>query len=309
MIPRLFYLAPSLKGVEEVKVGGILSFALAAGDRKVAVERYATGFVGLLLQREDTGELILAKMGDKVRLVKGHREYCQWHSGGLAEKDDPLLRRYCTNAPETAAGFCKRHANTLRAVYAMCFTATGRGGLEHCLELDRALGPAARYAVYITSVGQHLKVGSTRAWRAVERVGEQPHDVAAVVLETTSAFEARSLEVRISGLAGFSEHSPHKAPHARADLPSSLGNLFAGLKKVEKHLSLAVGNPRVFRVDPDEWLAVDRITFARARELEGRALELAGFYQGSAVFADPASGKLYAVKAGELLNRDSVEVA
>jgi hypothetical protein len=309
LILRLVYFEPRLESTSEVKVFSLQSF-VPGGEPggRVLIDRYRTGFKGLLLQPVGADSVFLVGPGTKVRIKEPSQRFCLWHTGDIAEKDDPLSRKYCVETVVTPQGFCPKHRNTLRALYTLCFTLGGTGSLEYCRQLDKALAGEGRYSVYATVLHGKVKVGSTRSWRYIERLAEQPHSVSTVIAETTSSYEARSLELRLGRTGGLTEHLRFELRKVlEEDLARDVNVLVNKLRKLSQQgLTIKVG--KLVKVDADDPALLRTVSERKVSELSDKTLELVSYYSGYIVFYDPAESAYAAVRANQLLHGDSVVV-
>ena len=243
---------------------------------EVVVERYGIEFRGLIIQGVRTGRLYLARPGDTM-VLKGVLEegYCRWHSGPLDVPDNPMERTYCLAKVRGGADYCRAHARSERALYMRCMSGAGERSLGACRELDRRI--TARYVVYLLDYGDvRLKVGSSREFRWVERISEQPHIAATKVAVTDSALAARTIERRVSRLGGFSER-----PRKRL-LRSSLFEAVSRLRAQAERVSRILGGRWDQRVVVVE--GVWSVRQVRVEELEGVWLRLVGYSYGFLLF-------------------------
>ncbi|MEZ0394740.1 MAG: hypothetical protein ABWK00_06865 [Desulfurococcaceae archaeon] len=309
MIPRFFFMKHEDAGLERIGAGGILRF-LGAPAPEVFVRRYVAHFAGIAAQPEGQEGLVLVRPGDIIVLEGPAGPYCQWHSGRLDERGDPLGRRYCTSEAKGELGFCQEHARSEHALYYMCFASVGRVPKE-CEELDRLMGNSVEYAVYVVAVGRgKLKVGSTRLWRLVERIGEQPHVLAAAVKLTRSAVEARRLEARLGEVEGFSEQPGRRTfQRAREDLGAAAMSILSGIEKASKALGEDLGATELFRVEPGEPEVARGAREAELGELLGRRLELLGYHMGYLFLGIPGSSDRLAIRGGGLLHGHAIKLS
>ena len=211
-LPRLVYKKLHPVGRERVKVRatGLAAFMPGvSGDLGyVDVEKYRLEFVGLIVQGIRSGRLYLVRPGD-ILILKGIDEiYCRWHSGPLDRPDDPLKRIYCLAKTYSGAGYCREHSGSERALYDRCMGGAGELSIHACKELDKRL--QGDYTVYLLDYGDvKPKVGSSRTFRWVERIAEQPHIAATRIYRSKSAYDARRVESHVASL-GLASERPRK---------------------------------------------------------------------------------------------------
>lgn len=203
LVARVAIKRTKLAGIEETEPQGLLTYI--GVSRKL--ERHELEFSGLLAQSLRDGGSVLLRPSSRV-LVMGEADppYCRWHDGSLYRHDDPLERRYCTR--RTPRGYCNEHIGSLRALYETCVAGWS---LDACRKVDEELGTELKYTIYMVAHGgRKVKVGLTRSFRLLNRLAEQHHLVATVILETDSLLKARKAEMRLSGEAGVSDKGPRK---------------------------------------------------------------------------------------------------
>ncbi|WP_440059136.1 hypothetical protein ACSU1N_04945 [Thermogladius sp. 4427co] len=269
------------------------------------MEIYRVGFKGLLVQPVGEGGVLLVERGRKVKIRRGFTKYCIWHSADIREKDDPLTRTYCTRESETVHGFCRTHQNTPRAIYHLCFVTGGDRSLEYCRMLDKLVGEAS-YISYMVVFGNRIKVGSTRKWRFIERISEQPHTLAVVLREFTNSSSARGYELKMSRLFNFSEHLKISFRDLKKQDPARDASLLSSyLKKIQP---TTIGETRTgfIRIEPDDPRLLEAAVESRLEEVVDSRLEVDGFYAGYILFYDIDNNNYIAVKASQILHTDSI---
>ncbi len=228
--------------------------------------------------------------------------YCEWHDGPLDEPDDPRRRLYC---PVTVRGdreYCSKHSRSERALYMFCLQYHSERALEACREVDKMI--KGEYAVYMLDYGgDRPKVGTTRSFRLIERIAEQPHIVATTVAVVDSVYRARRLEMDIS-------KSGVAAESRRYRWPGSQDYYFAALRlsiSVKKVISLTgfSWDERLFAVAPAQELRPHIIETSEVPL--SQALRPLSAWGGFLVF-DYGRGQAGALRVSELLHRDSVVV-
>lgn len=178
-------------GKETVEPPKGFLFGLDLGS--VDVTTYASKLDYLLVQPEGYSDVFGYK-GKISFAEKPWTSYCQWHDGPLDEADDPTRRLYC---PVPADTFCSKHRRTERAAYTLCLDSRSEKALDACKYIDSIV--KTEYVVYMVDYGgDKPKVGTTRKFRLLERISEQPHIVATVIYETDSLFDARRAEMKVS---------------------------------------------------------------------------------------------------------------
>ncbi len=277
---------------EMVSTGSTGLMAFMGGGEDIVLETYRLIFRGILAQDLETGNLKLLAPGSRFR-VAALEPRCRWHDGPLDRRDDPLARTYClARVSENSLGYCRAHRGSLRALYEECFG--GNRGLEACRKLDEELGDSISYTIYLTvHSGVRVKVGVTRSFRLLDRLAEQPHDAATILLETTSAMEARMAERRISRLPGFSDRGPRRP--GQAEMP----NLALLLDASRRAASLlGVGwEPRALRIQ-----APGTLGSARSVGALGSGVYTLRNYWGGFLLLEDSSG-LVAVRSSRLTHR------
>ncbi|MDP8003430.1 MAG: hypothetical protein ACP5I6_00270 [Caldisphaera sp.] len=159
--------------------------------------------------------------------------YCEWHNGSLEEADDPTKRIYC---PLEAEGFCSKHKRTDRAIYDLCLSYRGEIALQACKEIDKKI--KGEYVVYLIDYGgEKPKVGTTRKFRILERIAEQPHIIATELFITDSLHKARLMEMNISK-DGFANELWRHRWISTENIYSSIIKLNSILNNISKKYSL-----------------------------------------------------------------------
>jgi len=285
---------------------GLEAYVASSNKETFMLKTYRILFKGLLLQDPGSGDLILLKPGDRLVIRRATEQRCRWHPAPLNSEDDPLTRKYCLKRASTGLGYCREHANSLRAVYDACFSASGIQSREACLWLDRALGGQLSYAVYIADYGgRRLKVGSTRLFRWVDRIAEQPHLAAALVHVTRSAVDARSTERTIASGREFSEiPSRNRLRLAMHSLKLEAAKRVA---RAAKMLSARgyMWNKEIVRIELPE--NFQNAVETRPEKLDASRLEIRGYWGGYLLLEDEGSGK-HLIALRRLLHANSVAV-
>jgi len=286
------------KTVERVGEGRYQASLLAAGEVYV-VEEYSVRLDSLIVQPLDYPDV--GRYRGPLRLAPWPWwRYCKWHNGPLDRRDEPWRRIYCTSRVNGAYEYCRQHRRSERFLYDICMGLRGEKALEACRRLDQAVN--AEYAVYLlVQQGGRLKVGSTRAWRVLERVSEQPHAAATVVAVFDSAYEARRAEMKISSRGLASEHRPR----AQRRLPPP-GAAAAALSRAAEEASRLLGvewDGRIFRVPPPGGAPPRPVDPARLGEDQYR---LAGYWAGLLGLEDASRGLVFWVDERKLLHQNSI---
>ncbi len=223
--------------------------------------------------------------------------YCQWHNGPLDEADDPTRRLYCTVQAE---GFCPKHKRSDRAIYTLCLDSRSSSALEACKRIDESL--KSEYVVYMLDFGgDKPKVGTTRKFRVLERIAEQPHLLATVLLETDSLYEARRTEIELSKRGIGVETWRHKWIFGH-DLYFAALRLSEAAQRASKYVGVG-WNGDMLMVTAD---VPSRPSIVDAKNLAGRQLDIIGLWGGFLLLGSPRDP--LAVKYSPLLHKDSLLV-
>ena len=223
--------------------------------------------------------------------------YCQWHDGPLDEADDPTKRLYCTVQAE---GFCSKHRRSDRAIYTLCLDSRSAMALEACKRIDESF--RGEYVVYMLDFGSDKpKVGTTRKFRLLERIAEQPHIVATVLVETDSLYEARKAELELSRQGVGVESWRHKWVLG-LDLYFSAMRLSEAAEKASKLLGRS-WDGTLFTVTAN---VPQRPLVTEPETLAGREFEILGAWGGFLVVPGPKQP--LALKYSQLMHRDSLVV-
>ncbi len=224
------------EGIEKIEAGrGTL-----LDEGTFSIKSYELRVEYLLLQEMGYSE-VYEYSGEVTFSYRPWNKYCKWHNGPIEEADDPRKRLYC---PVAADGFCRKHKSSERALYDFCLSYRGEKALEACREVDKRV--KGEYIVYLLDHGEKKpKVGTTRKFRLVERIAEQPHIVAAGVYVTDSIYRARLMEINIAKTGLASELWRHK--WISADLYASIIRFRRSLEAIKKELGLS-NDIQMFRV-------------------------------------------------------------
>ena len=299
----------SLEHLESIELrgGAGLEYFMQGKDVGFSLERYRVELEGLLLQDPGSGELLMLRRGESLVLRRAEASpLCRWHTGPIDERDDPMQRRYCINPAASGLGYCKEHAGSLRALYDMCFGSSGTQSRIACARLDQAMGRKVQYAVYIADYGgRSLKVGSTRLFRWVDRIAEQPHAAAALIHTTTSAVDARGVEKSIASGKGFAEIP------ARNRLKLALQTPYAEAARHVASVARMLARQgykwdgSVIRVEPPPIIAEAKE--ASPKSLEGKRLILDGYWGGYLLLAGDSG--TYMVASRRIAHRARIAVS
>lgn len=270
-----------------------------AADEVYTIEEYRVRLDSLIIQPLDYPDV--GRYRGPLRLAPWPWwRYCKWHNGPLDRGDEPWKRMYCTVRVDEAHEYCRQHRRSERSLYDVCMGLRGESALEACKRLDQAV--KAEYVVYLlVQQGGHVKVGSTRAWRVLERVAEQPHAAATVLAVFDSAYKARRAEMKVSssGIAG--EHRPR----AYGRLPPP-GSAAAALTRAAEEASKLLGvewSGKILRIPPPGGAPPRPLDPER---LGGEPYRPAGYWGGLLGLEDPSGGLVLWVDERRLLHYNAV---
>ena len=306
LIPRVFYFDTKFLSKEYVGKGGLDSFLGSSLAREII--RYKMRFYGIIVQEEGSSSLHLISPGEKIVLMRNGLSYCRWHDGPLEERDNPLDRKYSVRRAETRTGFCNQHRDTLRAYYSMCFESMSiESLLRYCWMLDEKAGDKIEYAVYLLAYGVNgFKVGSTRYWRIVDRIAEQPHVLATILYRFNKAVKTRETESSIGKIEGLTE-VPRRTLRVSLNTPVSsvVYKIDRYREKIERVIGVKTIDYTPFRVEP----GVDITYYVKAREVKiddlvDKHLELIDYYSGYLLVSDINTNTYYIVKGNRLLHKN-----
>ncbi len=271
-------------------------FLLVPKVSEFKVRLYEARLEYLLVQPEGYSDVFPFK--GRLRIAPGPwNAYCQWHDGPLDEADDPTKRLYCT---VQADGFCSKHRRSKRAVYTMCLDSRSSMALEACRKIDESV--RGEYVVYMLDFGSDKpKVGTTRKFRLLERIAEQPHLLATVLIETDSLYEARKAELELSRQGIGVESWRHKWVLG-LDLYFSAVRLSEAAERASRQLGGSWGGD-MFTVTAN---VPQRPLTAEPAALEGKELEILGTWGGFLVVPGPRQPIV--LKYSQLLHKDSIIV-
>lgn len=313
LVPRLIYIETEFKSREKIENVGLDKYIKLSKSSDLAVdyyEEYSLIFHGILVQNISENELFLISLNEHVVLAPGHQSFCKWHTGSLVKRDDPLKRSYCRLQQYTRLGYCREHDFSLRAIYDKCFSSSTIHSYTYCRELDERLKGSIKYSIYVLDYGLGFKVGSTKKWRLLDRIGEQPHIIATELLELDSAVKTRELERKIGMKEGFTE-KPHK--RLIKDVLSyppklSFRKLLSAINKLVRELNLSSYSYRLFRVVPynNDVLDFLKAKHVRLKDIIGVKLEVYGYWLGYLLLADRVSNNYFLVHMREILHRDTM---
>ncbi len=276
--------------------------SMLAGGEYFVVKEYSVTLDSLILQPlgyPDVGRY----RGPLLFAPRPWRRYCKWHSGPLDRRDLPWRRIYCTEAVQGEHEYCRQHRRSERFLYDLCMGLKGERALEACRELDRRV--KAEYTVYLlVQYGGHLKVGSTRSWRILERVAEQPHSAATTLATFDSALSARRAEMAVSREGIASEHRPRSGRHRRLPPPgAAAATLSDAAQRASKLLGVEWGG-EIFRVIPPE--PPSRPVRAEGLDLGGAPFRVKGYWGGMLLIERVPDGAVLWVDERSILHTDAV---
>lgn len=283
---------PTLRKVEPPK-----GFLFVASRDSVDVTLYPVSLDYLLVQPEGYSDVF--KYTSELTIAQEPwQSYCQWHNGPLDEADDPLKRLYC---PVAAEGFCSKHRRSERAIYTLCLDSRSEKALEACRYIDSIV--KGEYVVYMLDYGgDKPKVGATRKFRLLERIAEQPHVVATVLMEVDSLLAARKAEMKVSSSGIAVESWRHKLLNAQDYYFASL-RLSEAASKASKLLGVQ-WDGKLFSIISQDFISM-RPRVVDARALIGKSLIPGASWGGFIMFKD-SKGSFVAVKSSELMHKDSL---
>jgi len=271
------------------------------------IVRYKSIFRGIVVQEVGGRDLYLVKPGDKIVLLNNQIEYCRHHNTPLNQKDDPLKRNYCVKPADTKLGFCNQHRESMRAYYSLCFESFSIDNINYCQMLDELSHYSIEYSIYLLSYGvDGFKVGSTRSFRLLERIAEQPHVLATWIYSFNSAVKAREIESKIGRIEGLHEIPRREFKKVLNTPVNSVVYRFDKFKeKIEKAIGLNILENPLIRIES----TIESTLYLKAIETSvdqvlDKILEVVDFYQGYLLLSDIRSNTYYVVKASKLLNRD-----
>lgn len=285
---------PALRKVEPPK-----GFLFVTSQESVDIVTYPVSLDYLLVQPEGYSDVF--KYTSELKIAQEPwQSYCQWHNGPLDEADDPLKRLYC---PVAAEGFCSKHRRSERAIYTLCLDSRSEKALEACKYIDSVV--KGEYVVYMLDYGgDKPKVGATRKFRLLERIAEQPHVVATVIMEVDSLLAARKAEMRISSSGIAVESWRHKLLNAQDHYFASL-RLSEAASKASKLLGVQWDN-KLFSIVSQDFISM-RPRVVDAESLVDKSLIPWASWGGFIMFKD-SGGSLVAVKSSQLMHKNSLIV-
>ncbi len=275
-------------------------FLFATSQESVDVTIYPVSLDYLLVQPEGYSDVF--KYTSELEIAQEPwQSYCQWHNGPLDETDDPLKRLYC---PVAAEGFCPKHRRSERALYTLCLDSRSEKALEACKYIDSLV--KGEYAVYMVDYGgDKPKVGTTRRFRLLERIAEQPHTLATVIMETGSLLEARRAEINISRSGIAVESWRHKLLMPQDHYFASF-RLSEAASRASKLLGVQ-WDEKIFAITSEQFTTA-RPRVIDVEKLTGAELLPVASWGGFLMFKDK-TGQSLAVKASQLMHRNSIIVS
>jgi hypothetical protein len=293
-ILRLVKVTVLQRGTKDVEPPKGFLLPVKVGSFKVSV--YEAHLDYLLVQPESYSDVFPFRGPLRIS-QKPWTSYCQWHNGPLEEADDPTKRLYC---PVPAEGFCSKHRRSDRAIYTLCLDSRSPEALEACKAVDKKV--QGEYVVYMVDFGgDRPKVGTTRRFRLLERIAEQPHVTAAVLMVTDSLYKARRAEMTLSKEGVGVESWRHKWVLG-LDLYFSATRLAEFAERASKVLG-EQWSGEILTVTAD---VPHKPMLAEAELLVGKSFRVIGAWGGYLVL-EGDRGPL-ALKYSQLMHRDSLLV-
>jgi len=273
---------------EEIKPGR----NVLVGNDTFNIKTYESDLDYLLIQKIGFPEVY--KYKGPVKIIESNlNSYCEWHNGPLEEADDPSKRFYC---PAPSEGFCSKHKKSERAIYNLCLSYRGEKSLEACREIDKKI-KEGEYVVYLVDFGEDLpKVGTTRKFRILERIAEQPHIVAAQIYLTDSLYKARLMEINISKNKLANELWRHRWIQTD-NLYNSLLRMKNYIEKISKKFDISK-ETEFFRIKQP------KINYIQGN-IENKELEIKGTWGGYLILY---SSNYYIYRESQLLHKDSLAI-
>ncbi|AFZ70556.1 hypothetical protein Calag_0815 [Caldisphaera lagunensis DSM 15908] len=272
---------------EEVYPGKNVLF----GNEIFTIKTYDSDLEYLLIQKIGYPEVY--KYNGTIKLITENiNSFCEWHNGPLDEVDDPTKRFYC---PISSEGFCSKHKRSDRAIYSLCLSYRGEKALEACKTIDKKI-TKGEYIVYLIDYGGQLpKVGTTRKFRLLERIAEQPHIIATQLYLTDSLYKARLMEMNISKSGLANELWRHRW--------ISTENLYNSIIKIKD-----MADKILKKFDIKEEIKLFRIRQPKINFIQGdlsnKELKLNGAWGGYLILSDMKYNYIYS--ESQLLHKDSI---
>jgi len=290
---------------DNVKTTGLNQFFNKIDVKEIV--RYKSVFKGIVVQETGSRDLHLVKPGDKIVLLNNQIEYCRHHDTPLNQRDDPLKRNYCVKPADTKHGYCNQHRESMRAYYSLCFESFSIENINYCRMLDELSHYSIEYSIYLLSYGvDGFKVGSTRSFRLLERIAEQPHVLATSIYSFNSAVKAREIESKIGRIEGLHEIPRREFKRVLNTPVNSVVYKFDKIKeKIEKSIGLkTLDNPLIRIESTIESTVYLKAVETSVEQVVDRILEVVDFHQGYLLLSDTRSNTYYVIKASKLLNKD-----
>ncbi len=225
------------------------------------------------------------------------KQYCRWHNAPLWERDDPSKRLYCVTESQN---YCKQHKRSLRALYELCLSTNSTRLLGVCKKIDEY--GKTEYALYLTDAGAgRVKVGVTRLFRVLERLSEQPHNIATILHVTDSLYEARKLEMEI-GKSGLASQVKARKPRI-VPINEAASRLSYIAEKISKKFGLEWKGELIRVTSPYQRLIISSKPYSPER-VYGLNLTVKGYW-GGYIIAE-SSGQLFIVRDKELIHKNSI---
>lgn len=264
----------------------------------VYVDEYRLVFNGIVVQG-NKGSLMLVGPGSRLRFIWSSSRFCRWHNGSLAQRDDPLKRKYCMNSATSFLGYCNVHDDSIRALYDRCVGLTGTKALEYCRRFDRVM-KGLEYVVYLlVQPNGKVKVGLTRKIRWLDRIAEQQHVIAAIIDVTDSLYDARLLELRLAKHRLLSDKGVRSYINRS---PIGISQALHRLKTVIEGLNLDINDlHEIVRIPPPQYDVKDEYE-------RGNEAILLDYWGGYVYLKEPQLSRVYVLKATYILHRNTLDI-
>ncbi len=261
------------------------------GNDVFTIKTYDSDLDYLLIQKIGYSEVY--KYNGTIKVIDENvNSYCEWHNGPLEEADDPTKRFYC---PIVSEGFCSKHKRSDRAIYNLCLSYRGEKALEACKTIDKKISKG-EYVVYLIEYGGQLpKVGTTRRFRLLERIAEQPHIIATQLYLTDRLYEARLMEINISKSGLANELWRHKWITTE-NLYNSIIKIKEMINKISKKFNINE-EAKLFRIRQP------KMNFIQG-DLNNKELIISGTWGGYLILSDNKYN--YIIPESQLLHKDSL---
>lgn len=308
LIPRTIYIRTVFSSREYVGAYGLEAYTGLSTTN--VVETHKVVFYGLLAQEEGFTNTHLINSSEYIVFKTPRSEFCRWHSGPLNVEEDPLKREYCVEKSHTAQGYCRYHRDDAKALYSCCFESRGLDGLVCCEQLDKLFRDSIVYLIYMLAFSSNgFKVGSTRKWRMLQRLAEQPHVIASTLYVSNSACDARMVESRAGKLPWLTEVPRRDVYGTISTSLRMVLNRFVMLReKTLRTLRLAETELELVRVKPSFDLeAFHKARIADLKSLLDKKLEVFEYGYGYLLLSDIVSNEYFLIKFSDIMNRDCLK--